>query len=152
MSEPPIQLWTDDSNSEFAIFSNSNYMIRTNANVNYTKLVDESVCMQGYNYDWKHTLSQWVNFHFGNQLNLPDNLDVSNFQRVSSGVQEKRKTERVRIPRPHNLHRETERISKLERKSKPKLLKCTFCNLKFCINEERDDHEKFWHNNKLATK
>jgi hypothetical protein len=106
--------------------------------------------MQGYNYDWKHTLSQWVNFHFGNQLNLPDNLDVSNFQGVNNGVQEKIKTKRIQIPRPHNVLRETEKKIKMERKSRPKLVKCTFCNLKFCINEERDEHEKFWHNN-MAT-
>ena len=28
-------------------------------------------------------------------------------------------------------------------------LKCHFCNLKYCIEEERTEHEKFWHSNKL---
>ena len=28
-------------------------------------------------------------------------------------------------------------------------LKCHFCNLKYCLDEERKEHEEFWHGNKL---
>jgi len=28
-------------------------------------------------------------------------------------------------------------------------LKCHFCNLKYCLEEERKEHEEFWHSNKL---
>ena len=28
-------------------------------------------------------------------------------------------------------------------------LKCHFCNLKYCLEEERKQHEEFWHSNKL---
>ena len=150
MSEPRIQLWTDDSSSEFAIFLNSNYMIRTNQEVKYTKIIDESVCLQGFSYDWKHTLSQWVTYLFGNQFTLPENLDISNFQQPAESDQNKNNFKHIR---PHDLLRSSSKklASKTKPKLKPKLLKCNFCNLKFCIDEERSEHEKFWHSTKMTT-
>jgi hypothetical protein len=153
MAEPQIQLWTDDSSSEFAIFLNSNYVIRTNQEVNYTKMVDESVCLQGFNYDWKHTLSQWVSYIFGNQLSLPENVDISSSQQVSKyGTKVESKLERIKIPAQRTLHKKSSKrpILKPKQKSKAKLLKCNFCNLRFCIIEERDEHEKFWHSDKIT--
>ncbi len=44
MSEPRIQLWTDNTNSEFAIFLNSKQVVRTGQDVKYTKMIDESPC------------------------------------------------------------------------------------------------------------
>ena len=39
---------------------------------------------------------------------------------------------------------------KVKRKLPPKPgLKCHFCNLKYCLEEERNEHEEFWHSNKL---
>ena len=39
---------------------------------------------------------------------------------------------------------------KVKRKQPPKPgLKCHFCNLKYCLEEERNEHEEFWHSNKL---
>jgi hypothetical protein len=70
MTEPSMQLWADDTNNELAIFLSSKYVIRTNQSANYTKVIDESPCMEGYTYDWKHTLSHWVNYHFGNQVTV----------------------------------------------------------------------------------
>lgn len=151
MSEPRIQLWTDDSNTEFAIFLNSNYMIRTTPKVKYTKLIDESICLQGYNYDWKHTLSQWVNYLFGNQLTLPHEMDISNSQqRLIDGTRIEPKLEHKTL-KPYTLLTSSNKklISKPKPKLKPKLIKCNFCKLKFCIDVERNEHEKFWHGAKL---
>jgi hypothetical protein len=68
MVESRIQLWTDETQAEFAILlKNSHYVIKTNEKTEFTKMIDESALMQGYNYDWKYTLAQWVNYHFGNQ-------------------------------------------------------------------------------------
>jgi hypothetical protein len=82
MTEPSMQLWTDHTNNEFAILLNSKYVIRTSQNANYTKMIDESPCMQGYTYDWKHTLSHWVNYHYGNQVvvNISDTSTVPNLE------------------------------------------------------------------------
>ena len=39
---------------------------------------------------------------------------------------------------------------KVRNKPTPKpRLKCHFCNLKYCLQEERKQHEEFWHSNKL---
>jgi hypothetical protein len=150
MFEPRIQLWTDDSSSEFAIFINSNCTIRTNQEVKYTKIVDESVCLQGFSYDWKHTLSQLVTYLFGNQIALPDKLGISNLQQVAVTDQNKNELKRVRVPQPHNSLRIYNKTStpKTRPTLKPKLVKYNFCNLKFYIDEERNEHEIFWHNNK----
>jgi len=54
MVESRIQLWTDDTQAEFAILlKNSHYVIKTNEKTEFTKMIDESALMQGYNYDWK---------------------------------------------------------------------------------------------------
>ena len=69
MVKSMIQLWTDETQAEFAILlKNSHYVIKTNEKTEFTKMIDESAFMQGYNYDWKYTLAQWVNYHFGNQV------------------------------------------------------------------------------------
>jgi hypothetical protein len=40
---------------------------------------------------------------------------------------------------------------KVKNKPSPKPgLKCHFCNLKYCLEEERKQHEEFWHGNKLV--
>lgn len=154
MSEPRIQLWTDDTTTEFAIFLDSNIVIKTNQDVQYTKKIDESVCMQGYTYDWKHTLSQWVNFLFANQFQLaPEKLHISNSPVIAvESVQDKKITLRkIRIPRPRNYSKTKTKLNQASsQKVKPNLIKCNYCNLKYYIDEERTEHEKFWHADKIT--
>jgi hypothetical protein len=151
MSEPRIQLWTDDANAEFAIFSNSKFVIKTNQNANYSKIIDESPFMQGYRYDWKHTLMHWVNYHYGNGV-FVNLTDVSPVDTQDSLIQTQKKPKAKAI-RYHNLMHSKPRISNTESKTKlkPELLKCHFCNLKYVMEVERREHEKFWHSNKLVT-
>jgi len=156
MSEPRIQLWADDTSSQFAIFLNSKYVIRTDEKAKYSKLIDESVCLQGYDYDWKHTLSQWVMYLFGNKLTLPNKPQILNLQKdVVESDKSKKESKHFHIPRPHNLRKSSTNISKTQTKakskSKPAVIRCNFCNLKFCIDEERDEHERFWHSRELTT-
>ena len=41
-------------------------------------------------------------------------------------------------------------VIKVKNKPSPKPgLKCHFCNLKYCLEEERKQHEEFWHSNKI---
>lgn len=99
------KLWTDDANAEFAIFLNSKFVIKTNQNANYSKIIDESPCMQGYTYDWKHTLTHWVNFHYGNEVsvNISDDIsDVSPVDIQDSLIQTQKKP-KVKAIRYHNL-------------------------------------------------
>lgn len=151
MSEPRIQLWTDDANAEFAIFLNPKFVIKTNQKANYTKMIDESPCMQGYTYDWKHTLTHWVNFHYGNEVSV-NISDVSPVDIQESPIQTQRKPKPKAI-RYHILRHSKPNISNMKSKTKlePELLKCHFCNLKYIMEVERKEHEKFWHGNKLLT-
>jgi uncharacterized ferredoxin-like protein len=41
-------------------------------------------------------------------------------------------------------------VIKVKNKPSPKPgLKCGYCNLKYCLEEERKQHEEFWHGNKI---
>ena len=147
MTETQIQLWTDETNMEFAIFvENSHYVVRTNQQGNYTRMVDESPYVDQYSYDWKCTLSQWISYHFGNQLQvLPYNLDKSviHLFEVSDTEEEEEEKNGLRI-KTASL-RDTFSKSRPEPKLNPKLLKCHFCNLKYYMDEELREHVKFWH-------
>jgi hypothetical protein len=155
MTEPSMQLWTDDSSNEFAIFLNSKYVIRTNQSANYTKVIDESPCMQGYTYDWKHTLSHWVNYHFGNQVTVKianaSTVDNSKteflYVQTLKGPDSKLKTE-AKVRRLHLTyfdHPKNKSESKAKIKPKTEALKCHYCNLKYFLDEERKEHEKLRH-------
>jgi hypothetical protein len=147
MTETQIQLWAYETNMEFAIFvENSHYVVRTNQQGNYTRMVDESPYVDQYSYDWKCTLSQWVSYHFGNQLQvLPYNLDrsVIHLFEVSDIEEEEEEKNGIRI-KTASL-RDTFSKSRPEPKLNPKLLKCHFCNLQYYMDEELREHEKFWH-------
>lgn len=155
MAEPRIQLWTDDTNSEFAIYLSSDFVIRTNQKIKYTKMIDESVCMQGYDYDWKHTLTQWVTFLFGNNLQIsPEKFEISDSRQVliDSNKTGKKNIRKIKFPKSAILMKSTEKLEVSSRPAlKPELLKCTFCNLKYYIDEERIEHEKFWHADKITS-
>jgi hypothetical protein len=153
MTEPKIVLWSDGNDSEFAISlipendsgSNPSFVIKTNDKVSYSKKIDESVCMDGYTYNWKHTLSQWVQFHFGNQtvVKIPDSI-------IEHEPVIVKKPEPKRI----SFRKSYFKLSKITIKPKQRtgiskgVLKCHYCNLKYCLEEERKQHEEFWHNDK----
>src|SRR5437867_2500538 len=62
-----MQLWTDDTISEFAIIYRSQIAIRTKELAQFTKMIDESPYREGYDLNWGHTLSQWVVFYLANK-------------------------------------------------------------------------------------
>jgi hypothetical protein len=147
MVESRIQLWTDDTQAEFAILlKNSHYVIKTNEKTEFTKMIDESALMQGYNYDWKYTLAQWVNYHFGNQLlvKISETASILNPKPQQEQVLAKGITYLLPRPRP------TSTITESGLVVKPKVLKCHFCNLKYCLDDERKQHEEFWHSDKIS--
>lgn len=107
--------------------------------------------MDGYTYDWRHTLAQWVQFHFGNQptVRIPD----------SAIAHESVSTPEPKLKRPgfrksfFKLNRRRNKSAKQARTGISQgELKCHYCNLKYCLEEERTEHEKFWHNDKNKSK
>jgi hypothetical protein len=100
-------------------------------------------CPVSYDFDWHYNLSQWIVYYLANKFTLLINskvpmqkdfkiqddkyndADISLYTRVTPAVNVKNKPP----PKPG--------------------LKCHFCNLKYCLEEERKQHEEFWHSNKL---
>jgi hypothetical protein len=144
-----MHLWTDDAISEFAIIYNSRVMIRTKESVQFTKKIDESPYIEGYALNWGHTLSQWVVFYLANK-----------YAKILLGSDHGKNEFRLELD-PKSPEIDTEVDNRLSWSYQPKIkskiktirqkavLKCHFCNLKYCLEEERKDHEEFWHNEKL---
>jgi len=89
----------------------------------------------GYEFDWHYTLSQWVVYFLANKFTAL--LDSK------TSVQKEYNNE---IYSSHNLSL----VIKVKNKLAPKPgLKCHFCNLKYSLEEEREQHEEFWHSNKI---
>jgi hypothetical protein len=144
MTRERMELWSDDNLSEFSIKFKSATVVTTSGSPDLmVNLIDECHYKEGYNWDWRFTLSQWVVYYLANKFTAlldskireqkefkiqdEDNeIDVSAFTPVDHSIKVKTKPS----PRPG--------------------LKCHFCNLKYCLEEERRQHEEFWHSNKLS--
>ena len=99
-------------------------------------MIDETSYVTGYDINWHYTLAQWVIYYFSDKYIA---------QVKSSGEQP-----RGFVSQNTSKLRFVGRIGRKAREARQKAeLKCHFCNLKYCIEEERTEHEKFWHSNKL---
>jgi hypothetical protein len=143
-SERRMQLWTDDTHSEYTILFEGNNVAQSSHKVKYTKLIDQSPYVNGYDNDWNYTLSQWVVYYLLNKY-----LILSRTREIVKQVEFNIKDDDgvdSRIPMVVSEHVEYKRKSKPIPKPD---LRCHFCNLKYCLEEERKEHEVFWHSNKL---
>ncbi len=52
MTENEIQLWTDDTFSQFAISFNSDLIVKTDEDVSYINMIDETSYATGYDINW----------------------------------------------------------------------------------------------------
>ena len=59
-----MELWTDDTLSEFAIVLNSIPVASTSQESKYTKIIDGSPYVAGYDSNWSYILTQWIVFIF----------------------------------------------------------------------------------------
>ena len=142
MSDKRVQLWTDDTYNDFAIILKPYILARTDEKTKYTKVIDESDQGDRYSYDWKYTLSQWVNYHLANGL-PPGNIPKYSKATLKSREKETRFHKEV-----HNRN-SFKSATKSRSKSSSLILKCQFCTLKYSIEAERHEHERFWHSNKF---
>ena len=127
MSKSKIELWVDDTDTEFAILLNSEVVSKTSENVKITKKVDHAYYLVGPDIDWKYTIDQWITFYLSNKY-------ASLFESTTDSKSEKHKIpENKFIPSP-----------KLKLRQRAKI-KCSFCGLKFHLDNERDEHELTWH-------
>jgi hypothetical protein len=141
LNEKRVQLWTDNSFSEFAIVYDSRIVARTKQDANYNRMIDESSYVDGYQYDWNYTLSQWVPFYFSNKY-------------ISQALGRRKVAHKFKMEVGSDIDNHQNSLFRVRERrvgqAKPKpVLKCHFCNLRYFVEEERTDHEKFWHSKNL---
>ena len=135
-----MELWSNDRLTEFAIKFNSVIIGTTSHNLETMIKIDECRYRLGYEIDWHYTLSQWVVYYLAKKFTVLLDSKTS-------------------IPKEFNIRDEEIDVRshypvnppiKVRNKTPLKPgLKCHFCNLKYCLDEERKEHEEFWHGNKL---
>lgn len=138
-----MELWSNDRLTDFTIKFNSVIVATTSANLDEMTKIDECPYRSGYEFDWHYTLSQWVVYFLANKFTAL--LDSKTSLQKEFHIREDEDSEvdvSLNIPVNHAI--------KVKTKQPPKPgLKCHFCNLKYCLEEERKQHEEFWHSNKL---
>ena len=143
-----MELWADNTLSEFAIIHDSKFVIRTKEQGQYTKMIDKSEFVDGYELNWGYTLSQWVVFYLAN--NYAKILTGSKPDKSEFKLEKTLNDQVVNSDIDSSLSWLSRGDKIRTRRVQPKAtLKCHFCNLKYCLEEERSDHEKFWHSAKI---
>jgi hypothetical protein len=133
MSQERMELWSNDSLTEFAIKFNSIFEVTTSDDPETMTKIDECPYRSGYEFDWHYTISQWVVYFLANKFTalLESNIRDEDDNEIYSS---------------YNVSF----VIKVKNKLPPKPgLKCHFCNLKYCLEEERKQHEEFWHSNRI---
>jgi len=143
MSQERMELWSNERLTEFTIKLNSVTVVTTLSNPEAMTKIDECPYRSGYEFDWHNTLSQWVVYFLANKFTAL--LDSKNSLKKESNIRDYEDSE-VDV----SLYPSVNPTINVKNKSPPKPgLKCHFCNLKYCLEEERKQHEEFWHCNKL---
>jgi hypothetical protein len=144
MGDQSMELWSNDILTEFAIKFNSAIVVKTFDNPDLTiKMIDESPYKDGYDLDWHYTLSQWVIYYLANKYVVSLDSKIHKQKEFEIHNDEDNEVSFSSYTRANDT-------IKVKRKQPPKPgLKCHFCNLKYCLEEERNEHEEFWHSNKL---
>jgi hypothetical protein len=141
MTQERMELLSNDRLTEFSIKFNSVIVVTTSINPEEMIKIDECPYRSGYEFDWHYTLSQWVVYCLANKFNalLGPKTSIKkefNIRDYEDG--------------DVSLYIPVNGAIKVKTQPPPKPgLKCHFCNLKYCLEEERKQHEEFWHGGKL---
>ena len=137
------KLWSNNSLTEFAIKFNSTIVVKSSNNPDaLVKMIDECPYKEGYDVDWRYTLSQWVVYYLANKYAVLINSKISIQKEFNIPDEDDNEI--------HSSYPPLSLVIKVKNKPPPKPgLKCRFCNLKYCLEEEREQHEEFWHSNKI---
>jgi hypothetical protein len=143
MTQERMELWSNDRLTEFTIKFNSVRVVTTSTNPGAMTKIDECPYRSGYEFDWHYTLSQWVVYFLANKFTAL--LDSKTSIQKEFNIRDDEDSE-VDV----SLYIPVNGAIKVKTKPPPKPgLKCNFCNLKYCLEEERKQHEEFWHSGKL---
>ena len=120
-----MELWTDNNNTEFAIFLHSNPVIKTGDKVEFTKKIAQASYFYKYKKNWERIIDKWIIFYFSNKYSqeLVPSINTDSRQEVPLKFNSSRRPPERRRPK----------------------IKCNFCGLKYRSNNERKEHELIWH-------
>src|SRR6476619_2463929 len=130
MTQERMELWSNDRLTEFTIKFNSVIVATTSTKLDAMIKIDECHYRPGYEFDWHYTLSQWVVYFLANKFTVL--LDSKTSIQKEFDIRDDEDNEvDVSLSTPSNL------TIKVKNKPPPKPgLKCHFCNLKYCLEEE----------------
>ncbi|HVX03449.1 MAG TPA: hypothetical protein VHA09_09885 [Nitrososphaera sp.] len=151
-----IQLWTNSTETEFAIRLASDTIAFRACSSNasdYVKVADEMYELDDQQIDWPFMLEKWIEA-------WKDGFRHSDLSYGWKQLQEARQNDAWRNgPAPAiafngGQQKGGKKSRKKRRKYRRKILtvKCRFCNLMFYNDVERSVHEKEWHANKANAK
>ena len=103
------------------------------------KRLDERPYKTGYDFNWYYTLSQWVIYYLANKYVIALDSKISEAKEFQINSDKNNEVD-------SSLYARVNDTIKVKNKPAPKPgLKCHFCNLKYCLEVERNEHEEFWH-------
>ena len=143
MSQERMELWSNDILTEFTIKLNSVTVVTTSNNPDtmtrsMNVLIDLAMNSIGTIRFLSGLFTIW-------QTNLLFYWTLQTFPQKEFNIRDDEDSE-VDV----SLYPPVNHANKVKNKRPPKPgLKCHFCNLKYCLEEERKQHEEFWHGNKL---
>lgn len=139
-----MELWANESLSEFAIKFDSDTVVKTSGDANISRMIDNAHFKSGYDFDWHYTLSEWVVYYLTNKYL------ANNYTNETGSKSSKQKSNAGKLDNYLSTYVDKLKL-RVKRKTVPKRgLKCHYCNLKYCLEEERTEHEGFWHGNKVV--
>ena len=70
MDKDRMELWTDKTFTHFAIrFNEIGFVAASNSKTIFMEIIDERPCNDCITYDWKRTLTEWVNIYLRKSTN-----------------------------------------------------------------------------------
>jgi hypothetical protein len=149
MTQKRMELWANENLSEFGIKFDSDLVVKTSNDANISRMIDNALFKSGYDLDWHYTLSEWVVYYLANKY-LANKYTALPDSRASKQKDHRIQTDKdSKVDNYLSTHLHNVKL-KGKLKTVPKRgLKCHYCNLKYCMEEERKEHEGFWHGDKL---
>ena len=133
-----MELWTDKTFTHFAIrFNEIGFVAASSSKTLFTKIIDELPCNDRITYDWKLTLSEWVNVYLRKSTN-----SKYEFETVGKVSSHRGPTANLISPSAAYSEHRPSQLSYL-------LLRCDDCHLNYVISEELEDHQRLWHSENL---
>lgn len=139
MDKDRMELWTDKTFTHFAIrFNEIGFVAASNSKTIFTEIIDELPCNDCITYDWKRTLTEWVNIYLRKSTN-----SKYKFETDGKASRHQGSTAILISPSAACSKHPPSQLFWL-------LLRCDDCHLNYVISEELEAHQRLWHSEKYS--